>query len=72
MPKFVCCWWPSPNVIFERVDIDTVKRDDLVIYKDPKEFRNFLFKENLNNSAVVLMSSGNYGGLDFEEIKGLI
>jgi len=47
-------------------------RDDLIIYTDPSEFKRFLFAENLANTAVLLMSSGNYGGLDFEEVKGLI
>lgn len=48
------------------------ERDDLIIYTNPKEFKEFLFTENLENNAVLLMSSGNYGGLDFEEVKNLI
>ncbi|WP_299055382.1 Mur ligase family protein [uncultured Polaribacter sp.] len=48
------------------------ERDDLIIYTNPTEFKEFLFNENLKNSAVVLMSSGNYGGLDFDEVKTLV
>ena len=48
------------------------QRDDLIIYTDPKEFKEFLFSESLEDKAVLLMSSGNYGGLDFEEVKNLI
>jgi len=48
------------------------QRDDLVIYTNPKEFKDFLFSEKLEKSAVVLMSSGNYGGLDFDEVKQLV
>ncbi|TDQ30064.1 UDP-N-acetylmuramate--L-alanine ligase [Tenacibaculum caenipelagi] len=48
------------------------ERDDLVIYTNPQEFKEFLFSQNLENTALLLMSSGNYGGLDFEEIKGLV
>ena len=48
------------------------QRDDLIIYTDPKEFKDFLFGQNLENTALLLMSSGNYGGLDFEEVKSLI
>ena len=48
------------------------KRDDLVIYTNPSDFKNYLFSQNLDNSALLLMSSGNYGGLDFDEVKGLI
>lgn len=48
------------------------QREDLIIYTDPKEFKDFLFNKDLKNTAVLLMSSGNYGGLDFEEVKTLI
>lgn len=48
------------------------QRDDLIIYTDPKEFKDFLFSQNLDNTALLLMSSGDYGGLDFEEVKSLI
>jgi UDP-N-acetylmuramate: L-alanyl-gamma-D-glutamyl-meso-diaminopimelate ligase len=48
------------------------QRDDLIIYTDPKKFKDFLFHKDLKNTAVLLMSSGNYGGLDFEELKSLL
>jgi len=48
------------------------QREDLIIYTDPKEFKDFLFHKDLKNTAVLLMSSGNYGGLDFEDVKTLI
>jgi len=48
------------------------KRDDLIIYTDPKAFKDFLFSRNLADTALLLMSSGNYGGLDFEEVKELL
>ncbi len=47
------------------------ERDDLIIYTNPQEFKDFLFSQNFKESAIVLMSSGNYGGLDFEEVKRL-
>ena len=46
-------------------------RDDLIIYTDPEDFKAFIFSLDLNNKAIILMSSGNYGGLDFEEVKSL-
>ena len=51
---------------------EAFQRDDLIIYTDPKEFKDFLFGQNLENTALLLMSSGNYGGLDFEEVKSLV
>ncbi len=48
------------------------QRDDLIIYTNPTEFKDFLFNYDLSNSALLLMSSGNYGGLNFDEVKGLV
>ncbi len=45
------------------------ERDDLIIYTDPAKFKEYLFSQNLEKTALLLMSSGNYGGLDFEEFK---
>ena len=48
------------------------QREDLIIYTDPQEFKDFLFSQNLDNTVLLLMSSGNYGGLDFEEVKNIL
>ncbi|MCF6130352.1 Mur ligase domain-containing protein [Flavobacterium sp. AS60] len=70
----------SPDAVkikqLEEVSYDQIaqsfKRDDLIIYTNPTEFKDFLFNYDLSNSALLLMSSGNYGGLNFDEVKGLI
>lgn len=59
------------EISFDQI-AQSFKRDDLVIYTNPAEFKEFLFNYDLDNSALLLMSSGNYGGLDFDEVKGLI
>ena len=43
-----------------------------MMFTNPAEFKAFLLSQNLEQTAVVLMSSGNYGGLDFEEVRGLV
>ncbi|MFC4268500.1 UDP-N-acetylmuramate--L-alanine ligase [Polaribacter marinivivus] len=48
------------------------QRDDLIIYTNPQEFKDFLFSQNLEKTALVLMSSGNYGGLDFDDVKKVV
>jgi len=48
------------------------QRDDLVIYTNTTEFKDFLFSQKLEETSLLLMSSGNYGGLDFDEVKELI
>ena len=51
---------------------DAFQYDNLIIYTNPQEFKDFLFSENLKETVLLFMSSGNYGGLDFELIKDLI
>jgi len=51
---------------------DAFQRDDLIIYTNPTDFKDFLFAQDFDGKALLLMSSGNYGGLDFDEVKGLI
>lgn len=51
---------------------EAFKRDDLIVYTNSKEFKEFLFSQDLKDTALLLMSSGNYGGLDFDEVGDLI
>lgn len=44
-------------------------RNDLKIFTEPKSFQEFLKAKNFQNHVLLLMSSGNYGGLDFDEVK---
>lgn len=48
------------------------ERDDLIIYTNPEDFKDYLWSQNFDNTALLLMSSGNYGGLDLEALKSLI
>lgn len=51
---------------------EAFNRKDLIVFTSPEEFKAYLFNLNLENTALLLMSSGNYGGLDFEEVKTLV
>lgn len=59
------------EVTYEQI-ATAFNRKDLIIYTNPAEFKEYLFNLNLDNSALLLMSSGNYGGLNFDEVKSLI
>ncbi|MDA0357378.1 MAG: Mur ligase family protein [Bacteroidetes bacterium] len=48
------------------------KRDDLVIFTDPIALSDFLLGLNQKPLALLMMSSGNYGGLDLSSLKALI
>lgn len=47
-------------------------REDLIIYTDPQDFSDFIFNLELENTALLLMSSGAYGGLDMEKLKAKV
>jgi UDP-N-acetylmuramate: L-alanyl-gamma-D-glutamyl-meso-diaminopimelate ligase len=59
------------EVTYEQI-AKAFNREDLIIYTNPAAFKDFLFQQNFDNSALLLMSSGNYGGLNFDEVKELI
>lgn len=47
-------------------------RKDLVVFTNPADFKTYLFSQDYENTSLLLMSSGNYGGLDFQEVKGYV
>jgi UDP-N-acetylmuramate-alanine ligase len=47
-------------------------RQDLMVFTNPADFKTYLFTQDFQNTSLLLMSSGNYGGLDFDEVKKYI
>jgi len=54
----------SPSQIKEAFE-----RNDLKIYTNAQEFATYIFNQRFDNATLLLMSSGNYGGLDLEKVK---
>lgn len=50
---------------------EAFEREDIKIFTNPETFKDFLFQQEMKNKALLLMSSGNYGGLNFEEVQEL-
>lgn len=48
------------------------QREDLQIFTNAETFRSFVFKQHYKNTALLFMSSGNYGGLDLNEVKEMV
>jgi UDP-N-acetylmuramate: L-alanyl-gamma-D-glutamyl-meso-diaminopimelate ligase len=44
------------------------EQQDINIFTNSKAFKEFLFELDVTNSIILLMSSGNYGGLDLKEV----
>jgi len=51
---------------------EAFQRDDLNIFTDAASFHEFIGNKVYKNSTLLLMSSGNYGGLDLNNLKNLI
>ncbi|MDG3580852.1 UDP-N-acetylmuramate--L-alanine ligase [Galbibacter pacificus] len=70
----------SPEAVkikkLDEVTTDQIKeafeKEGLIVYTNPDAFKDFIFNLNMGNKALLLMSSGNYGGLDLEAVKKLI
>jgi UDP-N-acetylmuramate: L-alanyl-gamma-D-glutamyl-meso-diaminopimelate ligase len=52
--------------------LNAFQREDLLVFTDPAAFQDYLFEQDFNNTSLLLMSSGNYGGLDFEKVKEIL
>lgn len=61
------------EVTYEQI-AKSFNREDLIIYTNPVAFKEYLFhlKFDTEKIALLLMSSGNYGGLNFDEVKTLL
>ncbi len=47
-------------------------KDTIQVFTDPQAFSDFLFSQALSESALLLMSSGNYGGLSLDAVKAAV
>lgn len=70
----------SPNAVkIKKLDavsctqiLKAFQREDLVVFTDPTAFQDYLFEQDFTETSLLLMSSGNYGGLDFEKVKEIL
>ena len=49
--------------------IDALGHPELMVFSDPQLLKVFLMEQNYHDSVLLMMSSGNYGGLDWEALK---
>ncbi len=48
------------------------QKKNLLVYTQPSDFQTFLKETDFTDSVLLLMSSGNYGGLNFDEVQSLL
>ena len=51
---------------------EAFNREDMMIFTEPDRLREYLHNVQFENTVMLFMSSGNYGGLDLEVFKDLI
>lgn len=51
---------------------EAFKREDLRVFTEAAAFHDFVFDQDYNDAVLLLMSSGNYGGLDLKEVKARV
>jgi len=51
---------------------EAFEREDLKIITNSDDLKTYINAQNLDNSVLLLMSSGNYGGLDLKALKSRI
>lgn len=47
-------------------------QESLHVFDDPKAFEVFLMQQSFAQTVILMMSSGNYGGLDWEALKSKV
>ena len=60
------------EMISENELVYAFKRKDLKLFTDAEKLEQFILSQDWNNRNLLLMSSGNFGGLDIEKIKDTI
>ena len=60
------------ETITEEQIFEAFGRKDLKVFTDPQAFQDYLRSKTYMDHVILLMSSGNYGGLDFDEVDGYI
>lgn len=50
-------------------DIKTAfQQENLLVFTNATNFQEFIYNQNFSNDVLLLMSSGNYGGIDFSKL----
>ena len=52
--------------------IEAFEREDLLVFTQPDAFQDYLLDQDFTNASLLLMSSGKYGGLDFEKVEQVL
>lgn len=60
------------NPISKEQIVESFNREALKVFTEPSELENYLKEKDLSDSVLLLMSSGNYGGLPIDTIASIL
>ena len=58
--------------ISEESIFEAFNQNELKVFTDPVNFQDFLRRKDFQNAVLLLMSSGNYGGLNFSDLEAML
>ena len=60
----------------QEIDIKDIvaafNKSGLLVFDDPLKLKEYIFSVNYNNSVLLMMSSGNFGNFNFNELQNLL
>tara|TARA_B110000879_G_scaffold158246_1_gene204322 strand:- start:151 stop:675 length:525 start_codon:yes stop_codon:yes gene_type:complete len=60
----------------QKIDIKDIvnafNNSDLLVFDDALKLKEYLFSLNYNKAVLLMMSSGNFGNIQFDELKNLL
>ena len=52
--------------------VKAFNNNDLIVFDDSSKFKDYLNSLNFNNSVLLMMSSGNFGNIDYNDLQKLL
>ncbi len=52
--------------------VNAFNNSGLIVFDDPLKLKEYLFSLNYNKSVLLMMSSGSFGNIQFDELKKFI
>ena len=59
------------NIEFNDI-IKAFNNNDLIVFEDSSKFKDYLSSMNFNKSVLLMMSSGNFGNIDYNDLQKLL
>ncbi|MGI9545713.1 MAG: UDP-N-acetylmuramate--L-alanine ligase [Flavobacteriaceae bacterium] len=60
------------EALSEQQIAEAFQRDDLLTFTEPQQLSEYITEMDYQNTVLLLMSSGNYGGLDLDKLKNKV